>query len=142
MVDEAGDRGGADRSRASGAEWEARADASYVKQETAMPAAANRRAQQRAMDKFREEYNQVRPHEALAMETPAAVYDASPRRFPMQIPEPEYPDTMLVRSVSHKGEFSWKKHHVFVSEVLWGERIGLLPVDEHCYTVYFARFPL
>jgi transposase InsO family protein len=113
-----------------------------LKQETAMPAAANRRAQQRAMDKFREEYNQVRPHEALAMETPAAVYETSPRRFPMQIPEPEYPDTMLVRSVNHKGEFSWKKHHVFVSEVLWGERIGLLPVDEHCYTVYFARFPL
>ena len=113
-----------------------------LKQETAMPAAANRRAQQRAMDKFREEYNQVRPHEALAMETPAAVYESSPRRFPMQIPEPEYPETMLVRSVNHKGEFSWKKHHVFVSEVLWGERIGLLPVDEHCYTVYFARFPL
>jgi len=30
-----------------------------------MPAVANRRAQQWAMEKFREEYNQVRPHEAF-----------------------------------------------------------------------------
>jgi transposase InsO family protein len=44
-----------------------------LKQETAMPAASNRRAQQRAMDKFLQEYNQVRPHEALEMQTPAAV---------------------------------------------------------------------
>jgi transposase InsO family protein len=113
-----------------------------LKQEVAMPAAANRRAQQRAMDKFREEYNQVRPHEALGMETPAAVYEASPRRLPARLPEPQYPETMLVRTVHHKGEFSWKKHQVFVSEVLWGERIGLLPVDDHCYTVYFAQFPI
>ena len=32
-----------------------------------MPPAANRRAQQRAFDRFRREYNQVRPHEALEM---------------------------------------------------------------------------
>ena len=113
-----------------------------LKQETAMPAAANRRAQQRAMDKFREEYNQVRPHEALGMQTPAAMYEASPRRFPARLPEPEYPETMLVRSVHHKGHIRWKKHDVFVSEVLWGERIGLLPVEDHCYTVYFAQFPI
>jgi transposase InsO family protein len=113
-----------------------------LKQETATPPAGSRREQQRAMDKFREEYNQVRPHEALEMETPAAVYEVSSRRFPVRLPEPEYPDTMLVRTVRRKGEFRWKKHDVFVSEVLWGERIGLLPVDEHCYTVYFAQFPI
>jgi transposase InsO family protein len=113
-----------------------------LKQEVTHPVAGNRREQQRMMDKFREEYNQVRPHEALEMQTPAAIYAASPRRFPRRLPGPEYPDTMLVRTVQHKGDFRWKKHEVFVSEVLWGERIGLLPVDEHCYTVYFAQFPI
>jgi transposase InsO family protein len=113
-----------------------------LKQETAMPAAANRRAQQRAMDKFREEYNQVRPHEGLRMETPAAVYEISPRRFPSLVPQVEYPETMLVCTVQQKGHLRWKKHDVFVSEVLWGEQIGLLPVDDHCYTVYFAQFPI
>ncbi len=113
-----------------------------LKQETAMPAAANRRAQQRAMDKFCQEYNQVRPHEALQMETPAAVYETSPRRLPVQIPEPEYPDTMRVYRVQQKGHFRWKKHQVFLSEVLWGESVGLLPVDDRWFTVYFAQVPI
>jgi transposase InsO family protein len=113
-----------------------------LKQEVATPPAADRRSQQRALDKFREEYNQVRPHEALQMQAPAAVYRPAKRRFPPRLPEPEYPDTMLVRSVGNKGEMRWKKHEVFVSEVLWGERIGLLQVDEHRYIVYFAQTPI
>ena len=68
-----------------------------LKQETAMPAAEDRRAQQRSLDGFRQEYNQVRPHEALGMETPASVYEPSPREYPARVPEPEYPSTMLVR---------------------------------------------
>jgi hypothetical protein len=35
-----------------------------------------------------------------------------------------------------------KNQEVFVIQVLWGEKIGLLPVDEHLYTVYFAQVPL
>jgi transposase InsO family protein len=113
-----------------------------LKQEVTQPVGANRREQQRMMDKFVEEYNQERPHEALGMETPAAVYQSSPRRFPARLPEPEYPERMLVRKVQQHGRMEWKKHEVFVSEVLWGERIGLLPVDEHLYTVYFCQFPI
>jgi transposase InsO family protein len=113
-----------------------------MKQETAQPPAANRRAQQRKMDRFREEYNQVRPHEALAMQTPAAVYQPSTRTFPTRLPEPEYPDTMLVRSVRPHGSFRWKKYDVFLSEVFWGERIGLLPEDDRWFTIYFAEVPV
>ena len=76
-----------------------------LKQETAMPAAADRRAQQRSLDSFRQEYNRVRPHEALDMETPASVYEPSPRQYPARVPEPEYPSTMLVRSVKTQGVF-------------------------------------
>ena len=113
-----------------------------LKQETAMPAAEDRRAQQRSLDCFRQEYNQVRPHEALDMETPASVYQPSPREYPARVLEPEYPSTMLVRSVKHQGVFRWKKHDVFLSEVLWGERIGLLPVDDRWFTIYFAQLPI
>src|SRR6185312_8562145 len=113
-----------------------------LQQETAEPAAANRRAQQRAMDRFREEYNHVRPHEALQMQTPADLYQRSPRKFPEKLPEVTYPDTMLVRNVDHTGQFPWNKHAVFVSKVLWGEQIGLLPIDNRRYTVYFAQIPL
>ena len=113
-----------------------------LKQETAQPPAADRRAQQRAMDQFREEYNHVRPHEALGEQTPAEAYRPSLRQFPARVPEPEYPDSMLVRQVGHKGQMQWKHQDVFVTEVLWGERIGLLPLDDRSYTIYFAQVPI
>ena len=105
-------------------------------------AADNWRAQQRELDRFRHDYNQVRPHEALGMQTPASVYEPSPRTYPDQLPEVDYPDTMLVRTIKSHGDFRWKKHDVFLSETLWGEQVGLLPVDDGCYTVYFAHVPL
>ena len=113
-----------------------------LKQEAAQPPAANRHEQQRTLDRFRQEYNQVRPHEALQMQTPAAVYQPSTRRFPERVPEPEYPETMFVRSVRPHGHFRWNKYDVFLSEVLWGERVGLLPEDDRWFTIYFAQLPL
>jgi transposase InsO family protein len=113
-----------------------------LKQETAEPAAANRRAQQRVFDRFRGEYNEQRPHEALGMHTPALLYEPSPRPYPARMPEPEYASAMLVRSVHPHGHIRWKKHEIFLSEVLSGERVGLLPLDERCFTIYFMQFPL
>jgi putative transposase len=113
-----------------------------MKQEVADPPAATRRSQQRAMDRFRREYNELRPHEALGMRTPASVYRPSPRRFPERLPEVDYPESMLVRSVRPHGHFRWKKYDVFLSEVFWGERIGLLAEDDRWFTIYFAEIPV
>jgi hypothetical protein len=74
-----------------------------LKQEAVQTPAANRREQQRVLDRFRQEYNEARPHEALGMCTPAEVYQPSLRKFPARVPEPEYPSTMLVRSVRSAG---------------------------------------
>ncbi len=76
------------------------------------------------------------------MQTPALLYEPSPRPYPARVPEPEYPATMLVRSVHHQGQIRWKKHEVFLSEVLQGERVGLPPLDERCFTIYFAQFAI
>ena len=46
-----------------------------LKQETASPPAANPRAQQQSFHCFRREYNHERPHQALAMQAPDAVYE-------------------------------------------------------------------
>src|SRR5580658_410041 len=113
-----------------------------LKQETASPPAANWRRQQRAFDRFRREYNEQRPHEALDLETPSAVYTRSSRPYPARVPEPEYGSALEVRRVWDRGDFFWKHQHVFVSETLSGERVGLLPIDERFYTVYFATFPI
>jgi transposase InsO family protein len=102
----------------------------------------NWRAQQRQLDQFRQDYNQVRPHEALGMQTPASIYEPSLRPYPSKVPEVEYPDSMQVLKIKSHGHFRWKKQDVFLSEVLWGEPIGLLPLDEHTFKVYFAYRPL
>jgi transposase InsO family protein len=114
-----------------------------LKQETAMPPERNRRAQQRAFDRFREEYNQLRPHEALDMQTPAQVYTISPREFPARLPEVEYPSAMQVRKVHPGGQIAWRGHkHVFLTEVLIGEPVGLLQLDDRFWQVYFLQLPI
>jgi transposase InsO family protein len=113
-----------------------------LKQETASPSAATARAQQRAFDRFRREYNEVRPHEALGMQTPASVYVSSPRKYPGRAREPEYDSPMRVRRIQQQGQFRWKSERVFLTTVLQGERVGLLASDDRYFVVYFAEFPI
>ena len=113
-----------------------------LQQEAAEPPAENRRQQQRTLDHFRQEYNAVRPHEALDMRTPAEVYQPSPRNFPEQVPELQYPSSMEVRRVKHRGNFRWQKTDVFLTEVLWGEPVGLLPIDDRRFTIYFGPYAI
>ena len=113
-----------------------------LKAETASPAGANRRRQQQAFDRFREEYNQQRPHEALGQRPPGTVYTPSPRRYPERLPNPEYDSGLLVRSVYPHGQFFWKGHNVFLSKVLAGERIGLEQIDERYWCIFYSTFPI
>ena len=76
-----------------------------LKREATRPAAANRHRQQLAFDRFRQEYNEDRPHEALGDSTPASVYRPSPRPFPDRLPAIEYPGHFQVRFVSTAGTF-------------------------------------
>lgn len=62
--------------------------------------------------------------------------------FPGHVPEPEYPETRRVRSVRPQGHFRGNKFHVFLSEVLWGERVGLLARTTVGFTILFAQLPL
>lgn len=108
----------------------------------ATPPKAEPRAQQRAMDAFRTEYNQLRPHEALDMRTPASVYRPSPRSFPERLPEPQYGTALKVRRVMQHGQFFWNYNAVFLGKTLAGERIGLLPVDDRYLRIYLGWYPV
>jgi len=68
-----------------------------LKQETANPPAANKRAQQRRFNEFRQIFNDERPHEALELATPAEHYQPSPRSYSGRLREPEYPADHQVR---------------------------------------------
>jgi transposase InsO family protein len=113
-----------------------------LKQETASPPATTPRAQQRAFDHFRREYNEVRPHEALDYDTPAQRYTASPRPYPERISEPDYDSAMQVRRVRLRGQILWKHQEVFLTEALIGETVGLEPLDDRYWGVYFCHLPI
>jgi len=99
-------------------------------------------AQQRAYDRFRIEYNHVRPHEALGMRTPADVYEPSPRPYPRKLPEVEYPSHFEVRSVRSDGTVKWQGDLMYVSEALVGEPVGLERISEHEWRLCFSFLDL
>jgi putative transposase len=109
-----------------------------LKQETAKPPASDRRAQQERFDKFRQEYNEERPHEALGQKTPASYYQASPRAYPERLREVEYPADWKVRRVAPAGQIRWSGEYVFLAHALDGERVGLEQIDDRHWRVWFS----
>jgi putative transposase len=109
-----------------------------LKDETTKPPAGNARAQQRRFNTFRQEFNEVRPHEALDMHTPAQLHQRSPRPMPDKLLPMEYPDRFEVRYVSGNGGIRWHKQWVNVTSALIGEYVGLEPIDDGLWDVYFG----
>ncbi len=114
-----------------------------LQEATARPPRANLRAQQRAFDAFRCEYNQERPHEALGQQPPARLYQPSPRDYPERLPPQRgYPEGWEKRRVRKGGQIKWKGQDVRLSQALWGQEIGLEPSGDGLWTVYFEHLPL
>jgi len=110
-----------------------------LKAATAKPPKGTLKAQQRAFHQFRREYNEERPHEALGERAPAQVYEAPIRRYPSVISAVEYDADYVVRRVRHNGVIKWRGQQVYVSEALRGEPVGLLPIDNDRWQMYFAQ---
>lgn len=81
-----------------------------LKVETARPPAANRRRQQVRFDRFRDEYNQVRPHGARAQDPPATLLGRSAREYPERVPGTEYPLYWERRRVCRDGSLEFQGH--------------------------------
>ena len=114
-----------------------------LKEATAKPPRANLRAQQKAFDEFRREYNQERPHEALGQKPPAEFYQPSLREYPERLPEQRgYPDAWEKRAVRKGGQMKWKGKDIRLTEALWGQQIGLKPIGEGQWEVYFENLKL
>lgn len=109
-----------------------------LKEETASPPRSDLRAQQRRFNEFRRVYNKERPHEALRMETPSAIYHPSPRPF-TDHPQPlEYPGHFEVRRVSGDSTLRWNGRKVFVSSLLKKRSVALEQVGDSVWSVYLG----
>ena len=102
--------------------------------------ADSRVKQQRACDRWRKQFNEVRPHEALQQRVPAELYVASPRR-----PRPKltvYPPRWIIRLVNPSGVIKISGEMYRVSAGLAGHHVGLQPVDGLRWRVWFHQMDL
>jgi hypothetical protein len=90
------------------------------------------------LDEFRWEHNQVRPHEALGMATPASRWRPSPRHYEPNPPAWEYPTGSQVLKVDSCGKITLHRQHWVISKALCGERVQLVTVEQRVL-VYYCR---
>ena len=84
---------------------------------------------QQAFDRWRDQYNLIRPHQALGQRPPSSRYVASARPYPDQLPTIEYEATDDVRKVRASGCISFSGKQIFVGEGLVGEPVAVRPSD-------------
>jgi putative transposase len=113
-----------------------------LKNDVCSPPSANMRAQQRAFDLWRKEFNEVRPHEALGMKPPLRAYVPSSRKYPRKLTSPDYYEWSHALIVDQQGRVRLGRHKVFVSTALCGEPVLVEPQSEHTWSAHYGQLLL
>jgi putative transposase len=114
-----------------------------LKAATASPPRGNLSAQQRAFNRFRQEFNEVRTHQSLGKGVcPIDCHRPSPRPYPDQLPELIYPDGYQIRKVKCRGYIKLHGHAFYLSRQLVGDYIGLEPIGLDLWQLYFGPLKL
>ena len=112
-----------------------------LKKETTRPPRMNALQQQDRFDQFVSEFNDERPHEGLAMRTPAELYMPSSRAY-AGLPELDYPVHDKDVLVTACGRICTHRKKINVSTVLAGQRLGIKEVDDGIWLVSFMHYDL
>jgi putative transposase len=113
-----------------------------LKAEACSRPAANSKRQQSQFDDFVEEFNHLRPHEALGQTPPGRSYQPSERPYPKRLPDIVYPSSCETRRVRSSGEIKWRGQWLFLSEALIGEHVAFEPIDGETWIVRFGPLEL
>lgn len=100
-------------------------------------------ANQIVIDCWVNEYNSLRPNEAINMKTPDEIYCKSDRKYIGDYDEIDYPPGFQVRKVNSSGTIIVNGLRPVIGYALRGLQIGLRPVaDSNCFDVFLADFLL
>ena len=88
------------------------------------------------LDAYRWEYNHVRPHEALGMQTPATRWQPSPRHYDPQPRKWEYPAGAWVLKVDCQGTLEIRGKKWRVSQTLAGDWVQIVQVEQRMLVFY------
>jgi transposase InsO family protein len=95
---------------------------------------------QTVFDRWRDEYNLIRPHEALGLAVPASRYQPSPRAFPDRLPPIEYNAGEEVRKVQSTAEIYFHGRTYKIGHAFAGLAVALRPTEvEGTWAVYFGH---
>lgn len=86
---------------------------------------------------FRKEYNEVRPHQALGMKTPASVWVRSEKKYDPRQPAWVYPEGSRTLKIDCQGTLDLNGQRWRVGKALKGERVRIEPVEER-FLVYYC----
>lgn len=96
-----------------------------------------------AFDGWRAEYNSERPHEALALDVPAAHYTASLRPFPEQLPSLVYEEGATLRTIDASGRLCFANRRFRIGKAFGGEVVAVSEgAHDGEYVVYFGSHPV
>lgn len=95
-------------------------------------------AQQRAFNRFRTEFNEERPHQALHGRPPASRYHPSARPYPEQLPPLEYPGHFVVKRVTSAGTVRLGHRLLFVATALKHLDLGLEETGDGVWSLHFG----
>jgi putative transposase len=109
-----------------------------LKAEVASPARTDWKEQQTALEAWRHEFNHSRPHEALAMQTPASRHVPSPRAYQEAVGDPDYPRHFEPRRVSINGTVKFDTCVITLGDVLSRECVALEPIDDGLWHLWFG----
>jgi hypothetical protein len=91
-----------------------------MKQELQGKINGNLREHQKEFDRWRKEYNEVRPREGLGMKRPKDVYKKSLRQWKGEEEEREYGGKMKARMVNDCGFFNPRQRRIFMGNPFAG----------------------
>ncbi len=96
--------------------------------------------QQKVMDDFKEEYNVIRPHEALGMKTPISVHSRSKRQYSEKKIKYDYDFHFKKIKVYNNGAARWGAYHwIFISRAAVGRYIAAQEISDGIWNVYYRN---
>ena len=96
---------------------------------------------QAALDVWRKQFNEERPHESLGMKMPSELYTPSPRKWEGSPHQIDY-QGLISRMVQASGHIRFEGQPFFLSSALHRWNVGLKPLGDGSLEVYFAKLLL
>jgi len=112
-----------------------------LKREATKPAAKNLLQQQARFDRFIEQYNQERPHQAIGMHYPAELYSPSSRLY-RGLDELRYPFHDRTITVTNCGRVCFGRRKINLSIALAGQNVGVKEVSDKIWLISFMQYDL